>query len=136
MSFIDTIFPEHPELAAQITAQMEAVEAQLAQVVSGSDAFTDNVTAHLALAGGKRLRPLLCFMAAQLGPNPNDSRVLDAALSVELTHLASLYHDDVMDEAPLRRVCRQHSGCMGIRPQLWLEMCFFPCICNDTSRWS
>ncbi|MFC5384273.1 polyprenyl synthetase family protein [Arcanobacterium hippocoleae] len=82
---------------------MEKVETQLASVLRGSDAFTDEVTQHLALAGGKRLRPLLCFMAAQLGPEPENERVLDAALSVELTHLASLYHDDVMDEAPMRR---------------------------------
>lgn len=103
MSLVDTIFSSQPEIAAGISAQMEAVEQRLAQVVRGSDAFTDEVTAHLALAGGKRLRPLLCFIAARLGPNPDHENVLAAALSVELTHLASLYHDDVMDEAPLRR---------------------------------
>ena len=57
---------------------------------------------HLAEAGGKRFRPLLALLAAQLG-DPAAPGVVDAAVVVELTHLASLYHDDVMDEADVRR---------------------------------
>jgi heptaprenyl diphosphate synthase len=59
-------------------------------------------SSHLAEAGGKRFRPLLALLAAQLG-DPAAPGVLDAAVVVELTHLASLYHDDVMDEADVRR---------------------------------
>ena len=53
-------------------------------------------------AGGKRFRPLLTLLAAQFG-DPEATRVVPSAVVVELTHLATLYHDDVMDEAPLRR---------------------------------
>lgn len=57
---------------------------------------------HLIEAGGKRLRPVLVILAAQFGDGV-DERVRQAAVATELTHLASLYHDDVMDSAPLRR---------------------------------
>ncbi len=53
-------------------------------------------------AGGKRFRPLLVLLAAETG-DPEADGVVTAACVVELTHLASLYHDDVMDEAALRR---------------------------------
>ena len=55
------------------------------------------------MAGGKRFRPLLVLLAAETGPHPEADEVLTAACVVELTHVASLYHDDVMDEADLRR---------------------------------
>ena len=54
-------------------------------------------------AGGKRFRPLLVLLAAETGEHPDSDDVITAACVVELTHLASLYHDDVMDEAALRR---------------------------------
>ena len=54
-------------------------------------------------AGGKRFRPLLVLLAAETGEHPDVDDVVTAACVVELTHLASLYHDDVMDEADLRR---------------------------------
>ena len=57
---------------------------------------------HLIDAGGKRFRPMLVLLAAQFG-NPQDERVVPAAVAIELTHLATLYHDDVMDEADVRR---------------------------------
>jgi heptaprenyl diphosphate synthase len=57
---------------------------------------------HLVDAGGKRLRPMLTLLAAQLGDGTRPE-VVDAAVVVELTHLATLYHDDVMDSAPTRR---------------------------------
>jgi heptaprenyl diphosphate synthase len=59
-------------------------------------------SAHLIEAGGKRLRPMLVLLAAQFG-DPSDQRVVPAAVAIELTHLATLYHDDVMDEADVRR---------------------------------
>jgi len=82
---------------------MEKVEAQLRQLVEMGDLRVDPATSHLALAGGKRLRPALVLLTAELGPEPEAQAVFDSAVAVELTHLASLYHDDVMDEAPMRR---------------------------------
>ncbi|WP_216379253.1 polyprenyl synthetase family protein [Arcanobacterium phocae] len=82
---------------------MEEVECLLREAVQVDDLVVDEATSHLAKAGGKRLRPALCLLTAQLGPRPADKDVLDSAVVVELTHLATLYHDDVMDEAPLRR---------------------------------
>lgn len=82
---------------------MGEVEAQLRLAVQVDDLVVAEATSHLAKAGGKRLRPALCLLTAQLGPRPASPDVLDSAVVVELTHLATLYHDDVMDEAPLRR---------------------------------
>jgi heptaprenyl diphosphate synthase len=66
------------------------------------DPLADDASRHLVNAGGKRLRPLLTLLAAELGDGSR-LEVIDAAVVVELTHLATLYHDDVMDSAPLRR---------------------------------
>lgn len=90
-------------LAAKLAGRMDEVEALLADEVRLDDLQIDPALVHLADAGGKRLRPLLVLLCAELGPEPEASGVIDAAVAVELTHLASLYHDDVMDEAPMRR---------------------------------
>jgi heptaprenyl diphosphate synthase len=58
---------------------------------------------HLSSAGGKRVRPTLVLLTAQFGDNPTAEEIVDASVVVELTHLATLYHDDVMDNAPMRR---------------------------------
>ena len=71
-------------------------------VVTG-DGFLDDVTTHLIAAGGKRLRPVLALATATGGSEPATREDLLGAVSVELVHLASLYHDDVMDEATIRR---------------------------------
>ncbi|QDC26780.1 polyprenyl synthetase family protein [Georgenia yuyongxinii] len=81
---------------------MSDVEDRLRASVVGADQLVDAPAAHLAAAGGKRLRPLLTLLTAELGGGVNDD-VLTAAVAVELTHLATLYHDDVMDSAPMRR---------------------------------
>ncbi|MFK5582599.1 MULTISPECIES: polyprenyl synthetase family protein [unclassified Serinicoccus] len=81
---------------------MTRVAVRLEQVVDHGDPFVAEANAHLARAGGKRFRPLLTLLASEVGQGWNDD-VVDAAVGVELTHLASLYHDDVMDEAELRR---------------------------------
>jgi len=67
------------------------------------DAFLDEVTTHLLAAGGKRLRPVLALATATSGTAPATREDLLGAVAVELVHLASLYHDDVMDEATMRR---------------------------------
>lgn len=81
---------------------LAAVNDLLLRRIDHDDPFIAQASGHLAAAGGKRFRPLLTILASELGEGVND-RVVAAATGVELTHLASLYHDDVMDEAPLRR---------------------------------
>ena len=91
-----------PELAERLQSGLLAVDALLRSVVDHEDPFIARASAHLSEAGGKRFRPMLTLLAAELGSGVNDD-VVAAATGVELTHLASLYHDDVMDEADLRR---------------------------------
>ncbi|MDG4795330.1 polyprenyl synthetase family protein [Micromonospora sp. WMMD1082] len=81
---------------------LEAVEAELRANVASADPFVTEAAGHLVEAGGKRFRPLLVALGAQFG-EPARPEVVSAAVVVELTHLATLYHDDVMDEAPVRR---------------------------------
>ncbi|WP_010146306.1 polyprenyl synthetase family protein [Serinicoccus profundi] len=90
------------ELTARVSDGLERVSARLEEVVDHDDPFVAEANLHLARAGGKRFRPLLTLLASEVGDGW-DERVVDAAVGVELTHLASLYHDDVMDEADLRR---------------------------------
>lgn len=103
MNLISSLFAGQSDLVGRLSQRMEKVEDQLRDAVRVDDLVVDEATSHLAKAGGKRLRPALCVLAAELGPEPDAQGVLDSAVVVELTHLASLYHDDVMDEAPLRR---------------------------------
>ena len=91
-----------PGLQARLDAGLAAVEAMLHARVDHDDPFIAEANAHLLAAGGKRFRPLLTLLAAELGDGINDD-VIAAAAGVELTHLASLYHDDVMDDASTRR---------------------------------
>lgn len=92
-----------PVLAERIAGRLDLVEGRLRTAVAYADPLVDDAAHHLADAGGKRLRPLLALLSAELGGNAANDDVLDAAVVVELTHLASLYHDDVMDSAPMRR---------------------------------
>ena len=89
-------------LAELLAERLGAVEERLRGVVTYADRLADTASRHLVNAGGKRLRPLLTLLAAQLGDGSRPE-VVDAAVVCELTHLATLYHDDVMDSAPLRR---------------------------------
>ena len=82
---------------------MVVVEEALAGHVRSRAGFVSETAGHLMAAGGKRFRPLLVLLAAETGDRPDSDEVVTAACVVELTHLASLYHDDVMDEAALRR---------------------------------
>lgn len=90
------------ELLKRLELGLERVEAALMKAVSHTDPIASVTARHLAEAGGKRMRPALVLLTAQLGDDSNPD-VIEAALVVELTHLATLYHDDVMDEAPMRR---------------------------------
>ncbi len=91
-----------PALSERISVRLDTVESRLRESVAYAETLVDDAAHHLMNAGGKRLRPLLTLIAGELGDGDR-SEVIDAAVVVELTHLASLYHDDVMDSAPLRR---------------------------------
>jgi heptaprenyl diphosphate synthase len=91
-----------PALAAGLTTGMAGVELLLRDSVTSPDPFVHQTSRHLVEAGGKRFRPLMVLLASHLG-DPSSPGVVPAAVVVELTHLATLYHDDVMDEADLRR---------------------------------
>lgn len=91
-----------PDLGRRLQDGLARVDALILATVDHDDALIARASAHLTSAGGKRMRPLLTLLAAELGTGINDA-VVSAAAGVELTHLASLYHDDVMDEADVRR---------------------------------
>ncbi len=89
-------------LADDLAGGLAAVEKLLRSSVESEDAFVTETSRHLIEAGGKRFRAMLVLLAAQFG-NPDAPGVVPGAVVIELTHLATLYHDDVMDEAPVRR---------------------------------
>jgi heptaprenyl diphosphate synthase len=91
-----------PALEAHLISRMAEVESLLRSHTRSEYPFVDETAHHLVAAGGKRLRPLLTLLTAQYG-DPSGQGVIAAAVACEITHLATLYHDDVMDEAPLRR---------------------------------
>lgn len=94
---------DDPELAQRLAERLARVEKMLAGYCEARTDYVSKAAAHLMSAGGRRFRPLLVLLAAETGPTPEADEVLSAACVVELTHVASLYHDDVMDEADLRR---------------------------------
>jgi heptaprenyl diphosphate synthase len=89
-------------LAAELDDDLAVVEAALQDTSFGGDEMFAEVSKHMMQAGGKRFRAMLVLLAARFG-DPRDKRVIAAAVAVELTHLATLFHDDVMDEADVRR---------------------------------
>ncbi|GAA3003143.1 polyprenyl synthetase family protein [Actinokineospora diospyrosa] len=91
-----------PVLVGAVTDGLAKVESLLRQVVHSDFEFVDEAALHLVKAGGKRFRPLFTLLSAQFNAGGTDS-VIAAAAAVELVHLATLYHDDVMDEATMRR---------------------------------
>lgn len=91
-----------PALEARIVAGVSEIERQLADAAHSDEPFVAEAATHLLRAGGKRFRPLLVTLAAEFG-DPAAPGVVPSAVVVELTHLATLYHDDVMDEADKRR---------------------------------
>ena len=91
-----------PALEADLATGMQGVEHLLREHIKGDYPLVEETSRHLVAAGGKRLRPLLTLISSHYG-DPTRKEVIPAAVVCELTHLATLYHDDVMDEAPLRR---------------------------------
>jgi heptaprenyl diphosphate synthase len=86
----------------RIWENLERVEERLLEASASDDAYLTKISQHLLLAGGKRFRPLLALLASELAPS-QDSRPVEAGVAVELIHVGSLYHDDVIDEADTRR---------------------------------
>jgi heptaprenyl diphosphate synthase len=89
-------------LLKSLESGLEIVEENLLTATQHADKIAGASARHLVAAGGKRVRPTLVLLAAQFG-DANKQDIIDAAVVVELTHLATLYHDDVMDDAPTRR---------------------------------
>lgn len=89
-------------LTAEIADDLALVEAALRETTFGGDEIFSEVSRHMMDAGGKRFRAMLVLLAARFGDS-RDKRIVPAAVAIELTHLATLFHDDVMDEADIRR---------------------------------
>ena len=91
-----------PSLEADLAIGMQGVEELLREHIKGDYPLVEETSRHLVAAGGKRLRPLLTLLASHYG-DKNRFGIIESAVVCELTHVATLYHDDVMDEARLRR---------------------------------
>jgi heptaprenyl diphosphate synthase len=91
-----------PALEADVRRRLDEVEVMLREVVRSDYPFVTETARYLVDAGGKRFRPLLVTLASHFG-NPKSAAVVPTAVAIELTHLSTLYHDDVMDEASVRR---------------------------------
>ena len=101
ISAVPVDFPDSA-LEAEVLDDLGRVEESLAETAHPDDKLITEASRHLIAAGGKRFRAMLVLLAAQFG-DPKDPRVIRAAVAIELTHLATLLHDDVMDEALVRR---------------------------------
>ena len=91
------------DLASELRQQLDEVEKLLVNRLETGEDFLSEVALHLVSAGGKRFRPVMTLLAGALGPQPDHERLVKAAVVCEMIHLATLYHDDVMDEATMRR---------------------------------
>jgi heptaprenyl diphosphate synthase len=101
ISAVPVDFPDSA-LEAEVRDYLGLVEESLAATAHPDDELLTEASRHSIAAGGKRFRAMLVLLAAQFG-DPEDPRVIEAAVAIELTHLATLFHDDVMDEALVRR---------------------------------
>jgi heptaprenyl diphosphate synthase len=89
--------------AAGVRDGVARIEGLMAAELGKADELMAEAVQHLFQAGGKRFRPLFTVLSAQLGPDPDNWQVTVAGAVIESVHLATLYHDDVMDEAQVRR---------------------------------
>jgi heptaprenyl diphosphate synthase len=100
---VSVLFPEElSALEEELFVGLAAIEDRLREEIRSDYELVDITARHLVEAGGKRFRPLLVLLASHFG-DPKSQGVVPSAVVVELTHLATLYHDDVMDEAEVRR---------------------------------
>ena len=96
------LIAQDPRVGPLVVESLDRIEIRLEEALRCTDRLADVTARHLLLAGGKRIRPLLTLLAADAAGTVNDG-VIEAAAVVEMTHLATLYHDDVMDSASMRR---------------------------------
>ena len=89
-------------LLSDLESRMTEVESRIQAATSHTEPLINKMSSHLSRAGGKRMRPVLVLLTSHLGDKDKE-HVLDAAVVMEITHLATLYHDDVMDQANARR---------------------------------
>lgn len=89
-------------LYSDLKSDLEIIEKELAVAVNSSSHLLNEASLHLLLAGGKRIRPVFVLLAAKFG-NYSIASIKSVAVSVELIHMASLVHDDVIDDAETRR---------------------------------
>jgi geranylgeranyl pyrophosphate synthase len=89
--------------AATVRDGVAKIEQLMNTELRSADTIMTDPLTHLFKAGGKRFRPLFTVLSAQIGPDPDAAEVTIAGAVIELVHLATLYHDDVMDEAEVRR---------------------------------
>ena len=92
-----------PDFAQRVRDGVARVEECISAEFRGADDLMTEAVLHLFEAGGKRFRPLFTVLSAHVGPDPDNWEVTVAGAVIELVHLATLYHDDVMDEAQMRR---------------------------------
>ena len=91
-----------PVLESELRAGLDRVEGALRRAVDSDVPLVATTGRYLLSAGGKRFRPLLVLLGGRFG-RADDPRLVDGAVAIELTHVATLYHDDVIDEADSRR---------------------------------
>src|SRR5438046_4829844 len=89
-------------IESEIATRLDRVEEELEKAVAADSDLLSATARYLLQAGGKRFRPMLVLLAGYFG-DPTDPRLVPGAVAIELTHLATLYHDDVIDEADFRR---------------------------------
>jgi geranylgeranyl pyrophosphate synthase len=94
--------PPDPDLEGQVRAKLDEVEEALDKAVRSDTDFVSDASSYLVKAGGKRFRPMMVLLGGYFG-DPTDERLIQGAVAIEITHLATLYHDDVIDEAESRR---------------------------------
>lgn len=86
-----------------IWVNLKNLEKRLIEVSSSQNKYLEEISQYLIKAGGKRFRPLIALLAGKFGDPLKTSKVIDAGVAVELIHIGSLYHDDVIDNATTRR---------------------------------
>ncbi len=97
----------------EVREHLARIEAALLEAAEGDSPMVTEAAQHIITAGGKRFRPLLVILGSLVGPGAVAEDVIKAAVVVELTHVGSLYHDDVMDEAGMRRGSVSANGRWG-----------------------
>ncbi|SMC78069.1 polyprenyl synthetase family protein [Sporomusa malonica] len=85
-----------------IQEDLVAIEKELYSIIQSPVDLVNDISVHLVQAGGKRLRPALYLLCAR-GGTPNQAELLPMAVAIELIHMATLVHDDVIDNAATRR---------------------------------